>query len=64
MRIVIMIFCNPTSEISDATENIYSGGMYYEKIGNNKWVMRFVVCQSIRVFLKVSKDIIIFLCQS
>ena len=58
------IFYNPTSEISNAAENIYSGGMYYEKIGNDRWLMRFVVSQSIGVFLKVTKNIIIFLWQS
>ena len=50
------IFYNPTSEISNAAENIYSGEMYYKKKGNNRWLMRFVVSQSIRVFLKVTKE--------
>ena len=38
---------------SGVPDNIYTGGMYYERIGNNKWLMTFMVVQKIKVFLEV-----------
>ena len=47
------MYCNPVSEMTIAAKNIYSGGVYYDKTGRNRWLMKFVVVQNIRVFLKV-----------
>ena len=34
-------------------DNIYTGGVYYERIERNKWLMMFMVVQKIKVFLEV-----------
>ena len=38
---------------SGVSDNIYTGGIYYERIGSNKWLMMFMVVQTIKVFLEV-----------
>ena len=38
---------------SDIPDNIYTGGIYYERIASNKWLTRFIVIQNIKVFLEV-----------
>ena len=34
-------------------DNMYTGVMYYERTGSNKWLMMFTVVQNIKVFLEV-----------
>ena len=34
-------------------DNMYTGVMYYKRIGSNKWLMMFMVVQKIKVFLEV-----------
>ena len=46
---------------SDIPDNIYTGKIYYETIGSNKWIMRFSIIQNVKVFLQVSYVIIIII---
>ena len=38
---------------SGVPDNIYTGGMYYERTGCNIWKMTFMVVQNVKVFLEV-----------
>ena len=38
---------------SDIPDNIYTGGIYYERIASNKWLTRVIIIQNIKVFLEV-----------
>ena len=46
---------------SGVPDNKYTGEMYYERKGSNKWLMRFMIVQNIKVFQKVI-DIIYTVC--
>ena len=35
-------------------DNIYTGDILYEKIGSNKWLIRFIIYQNVKVFFQVS----------
>ena len=43
-----MSSCTVTDRVPD---NMYTGVMYYESRGSNKWLMMFMVVQNIKVFL-------------
>ena len=34
-------------------DNIYTGEVYYERTSSNKWLMRFMAVQNIKVFQQV-----------
>ena len=38
---------------SGVPDNIYTGGIYYERTGFNRWKMTFMVVQNVKVFLEV-----------
>ena len=40
-------------------DNMYTGMIYYESKGSNKWLMMFMMVQNIKVFLEVHNKLII-----
>ena len=48
--IIIILMYIVTDRVPD---NMYTGVMYYKRIGSNKWLMMFMVVQNIKVFLEV-----------
>ena len=38
---------------SDMPDNIYTGEVYYERTSSNKWLMRFMTVQNLKVFQQV-----------
>ena len=50
MKVLFTYTCIAPDHVPD---NIYTGRIYYERIGSNKWLMIFMVVQKIKVFLEV-----------
>ena len=51
--IFILIVSTP-QVIIPSPDNIYTGDILYERIGCNKWLIRFIIYQNVKVFLQVS----------
>ena len=50
---VFVLFTYSFTAPDHVPDNIYTGLMYYERKGSNKWLMMFMVVQRIKVFLEV-----------
>ena len=50
---ILILYIVQVPNDSGIPDNIYTGRIYYERIGSNKWVMMFMVVQKINVFLEV-----------
>ena len=48
-----VLFTDSFTAPDHVPDNVYTGLMYYERIGSNKWLMMFMVVQRIKVFLEV-----------
>ena len=51
-----IIHCNTAAELSNTPHNIYTCEVYYDRMGSDRWLVRFIIVQNIRVFLKVTYD--------
>ena len=45
--------------MADIQENIYTGILLFERIGSNKWLVRFMIAQNVKILLQVILIIIL-----